>query len=73
MPNLDRIFLNSYIARTARTRQFMLRMDALKDQEQDDMWDFIHESRRKRNKKTRDKIEKEQDVNSRHNIRSNQT
>ena len=60
MPNLDRIFLNSYIARTARTRQFMLRMDALKDQEQDDKWGFIHESRRKNRTITIDKIEREQ-------------
>lgn len=55
MSYLDKTFLNSFIARTARTRQFLLRMGALKDQEQDDMWDFIHESLRKNRTRTSDK------------------
>ena len=64
-PNLDRIFLNSYIARTARTRQFMLRMDALKDQEQDDKWAYTHKCLRRTRIRTIDKIEREQDDKSR--------
>ena len=61
MPNLDQIFLDRIIARNARTRQFQLRMDALKDREQDDMWDFIHKSLRQTRIKTIDKTEREQD------------
>ena len=55
MSNLNKIFLNSFIARTARTRQFLLRMDALKDKEQEQMWGFIHESRNKNRTRTSDK------------------
>jgi len=65
MPNLDRIFLQRTIARNARTRQFMLRMDALKDKEQDDMWEFIHKCLRRTRIETRDKTEREQDDKSR--------
>lgn len=72
MPNLDQVFLKRTIARNARTRQFQMRMDALKDREQDDMWDFIHKSLSRTRIKTIDKTEREQDVDSRHGIGSNQ-
>ena len=48
---LDKIFLESTIRENERTRQFLLRMDALGKQMYDNLFDFIHENQRKNKKR----------------------
>ena len=62
MNNLDRIMRVSFIRNSEDTRQFYARLDALKDKEQDEMWDFIHHCLRAKRKRAKDQREKEIDI-----------
>ena len=52
----------SFIRNSEDTRQFHARLDALKDKEQDEMWDFIHHCLRTKRKRAKDQFEKEQNI-----------
>jgi len=62
MNNLDRIMRVSFIRNSEDTRQFYARLDAIKDKEQDEMWDFIHRCLRTKRKRAKDQFEKEQNI-----------
>jgi hypothetical protein len=66
-PTFDQIFLRNKIVKDEEDRRFRCRMDELKDQEQRTMWSFIRECIRGRNRKARDKIEAETDLERRTN------
>lgn len=62
MSNLDQILLRNMIAMQEDTRQFLCRLDELKDKEQAELWAFRHKSLRKARAKTRNQIETETDL-----------
>ena len=52
----------SFIRNSEDTRQFYARLDALKDKEQEEIWNFINHCLHIKRKKAKDQREKEIDI-----------